>query len=657
MNRIEMYLRREPPPAISTGTVRCVPGLPSLALRAAATAALLLAASAVAADEPEVLVRVDRQRVYEGQAIQYFVFLNHVEDPSPPKLEGLTDFIVAYRGSDDRSIQRMSWINGRSTTVSEQGREYAYQLTPRRTGTLTIPSPVVPVGGRDLRGEAITVEVLPAEGQDVVLMEIAVDRTDVFPQQPFAVTLAMWIRELPRPMERRNPLALASSPPQVQIPWVRDDQLPEGIRPETDWQQWLLPMKNGQAGFVVNGIQEQQSVFSMFDGPDYALFLPEGQPADDPRGGAKRYWRYAFSRTFVPSRPGTYTFGPASLDWLDRRRPGDASIYALARPVAVTVKEVPAEGRPATFTGAIGKFRLQAALRPTELRVGDPATLVLTLGGQGALDAVAAPDLSQQPEFKDFRFYEATEAHKADEAQFTYSLRPLRAGITAFPPVPMTYFDVDQGRYLTLRSEPIPLHVSAAESLAEDEIVAAALPPAQAAPTARREGIYGNVTDLDDVRDDSVQPARWFAGLGVLAGGMGVLAMVIHRRRRPTSADTLRRRGAAARARERLSQAREHFAHGKVREGAERVRAALAGLVASYAAVPDAGLTASDVRGLLVEMGVADEQRDALVRLLDRCDALLYGATDAAHHRLPDDAAELVDAILPALRRRRGGLR
>ena len=65
-----------------------------------------------------------------------------------------------------------------------------------------------------------------------------------------------------------------------------------------------------------------------------------------------------------------------------------------------------------------------------------------------------------------------------DRRQFTYSLRPRTADIKAFPPVALSYFDVDRERYVTLRTEPIPLRVAAARQLADGEIAMARPKPA-----------------------------------------------------------------------------------------------------------------------------------------------------------------------------------
>jgi hypothetical protein len=49
------------------------------------------------------------------------------------------------------------------------------------------------------------------------------------------------------------------------------------------------------------------------------------------------------------------------------------------------VAPFPAEGRPAGFVDALGKFTLALEVAPRELEVGEKLQLVLTIAGQGNL--------------------------------------------------------------------------------------------------------------------------------------------------------------------------------------------------------------------------------------------------------------------------------
>ena len=52
--------------------------------------------------------------------------------------------------------------------------------------------------------------------------------------------------------------------------------------------------------------------------------------------------------------------------------------------LTLTVKPLPAEGRPASFTGAVGQFSVHTQVDKTRVRVNTPVELILAITGRGA---------------------------------------------------------------------------------------------------------------------------------------------------------------------------------------------------------------------------------------------------------------------------------
>jgi hypothetical protein len=328
-------------------------------------------------------------------------------------------------------------------------------------------------------------------------------------------------------------------------------------------------------------------------------------------------------------------------------------IYAASKPLAILVKDVPAEGRPESYIGAIGHFGLEADLTPRQSRVGDPMTFTLTVRGSGSLTAVKSPDLGKMPAVtKRFKVYDATQKTEADAARFVYSLRPLEEGQEPFPAVPVAYFDVDRGQYLTLQTAPLPITITRAERLSGDQIVAAPRAGGALAKEleARREGIYANISDLSAVRDQSVRPAYWLAGLGGCAATYALLAAVtVVVRRRARDRASLRRRSAAARARHRLQEAVAQWQAQHVREAADLIQDSFTGLIADVANLHDAGLTPRDVLQHLQKWDFPEALADRVRALMDSCDAARYGGA-SQFGGLGEESQKALEAVLEALR-------
>ncbi|MGO8744384.1 MAG: BatD family protein [Thermoguttaceae bacterium] len=609
---------------------------------------------------PRMTVELGQAEIFEGQSVVYRITVENVENPKTPELGNMADFDVAFQGQRSLDSRQITNINGVIQLVIHRGREFHYRLTPKRTGQLMIPSPKLEVDGKTLTGTAERLVVLPPNAQDLAAVELAVDHPVVYPTQPFTVTLSVFVKQLPPPASDRDPLSVQRTPPVLRIPWLTDQDLPGGLSPKEDWQHWVKGFIDREgAGFGINELV-RQTAFSLFAENDAVAFRPRPKTVQrrDAQGQAATYYRYDFPRTFTAKQIGPIVFAAVTLQGTFAERANaqeqlvGKEIYAASKPLLIAVKDVPKDGRPDSYSGAIGHFQIAADLTPRQSKVGDPLTFTLTLRGSGSLAGAKAPELSKSAVAARFKVYEATQKSEADAVHFVYSLRPLAEGDEPFPAVPVAYFDVDQGRYETLQSEPIPLRITKAEQLSGDQIVAS---PRAGSPTgkdleARREGIFANISDVALARDQSVRPGLWLIGLaGCLGAYPLIVAVTVFVRRRAQDKSALRRRAAAARARGRLREAVAQWRAGQVREAADHVQDALAGLVADLADLHDAGLTPKDVLERFQQWGLPETLIGRVRRLLEACDAARYGGAIPSTV-LTDEAEPLLEDVIEALR-------
>jgi len=631
---------------------------------------VVLTGSLRAADEAELIVELAREAIYEGESVRYRVTLNHVENPGPPQLEGVdTDFEVEPAGEQSLNSHRVTIINGRRSEIRRFGRAYDYLLTPRRAGILDIPAPVAQVDGRLLRGRSLTLEVIAPQDQDTVVLEIRSDRESVYPMQEFTVTLHVAIKALPDPFSKSDAIELLQQldqrvpMPALAVPWVDDEKLPAGVKPKRSWRKWVTKYNSdSRAGFSLNNVVKSSGLSFLAESPMPFLPQPRRIEKKDQAGVGVQYWDFEFARSFTPHQLGTLRFGPVTLKGTfvtevnSQNEATTRPIYAVARPLVVTAKDVPSDGRPESYLGAIGHFEVANQLVPTQAKVGDPLTLTITLRGQGTLEAARAPDLTAIPAVIDrFRVYEATGETRGGQRQFTYSLRPLQAGTVEFPSIPLSYFDVQQEKFITLRTEPISLIVSQAEQLDDDEIaLAGAGNGRQAAIEASQDGVLVNINDLSILTDQSVDAPRWF----LLFAGMGgayVLVLVVSDQVRQFfgDRDLQRRRLAPGRARRRLQGAGTQIQAGKWRVAVDALGGALIGLVADVAGMEESGLTSAEVETQLRNMGVETEIVRRTSELLETCDGVRYGASHRALQGLDDQAGLLLDELITNLKRKK----
>ena len=89
----------------------------------------------------------------------------------------------------------------------------------------------------------------------------------------------------------------------------------------------------------------------------------------------------------VPRRAGTLEIPSI------RARLGDRT--GRSRPVRLSIKPVPAEGRPAEFLGGVGPFTLKAEAVPATVRVGQELEYRITVTGPAAWGMTDRPELKR----------------------------------------------------------------------------------------------------------------------------------------------------------------------------------------------------------------------------------------------------------------------
>jgi hypothetical protein len=281
---------------------------------------------------------------------------------------------------------------------------------------------------------------------------------------------------------------------------------------------------------------------------------------EDLRGAKVGYWEYSFERMFVAKEIGEVLMGPVILKGVfasganTRGELTGELVYAVADAAKIEVREAPLEGRPDSYVGAIGRFEIGAELTPKQVKVGDPMTYTVWLRGEGTLDNATAPNLELVPEVaSSFRVHEGSEETRDNERRFTYSVRPRSSGIKQFPALSLAYFDYSKEKYVTLNAPAIPIEVAESSQLGDADIaMAAASGGVRTGPESRAEGIFANIIDDSQLRDDRVRPERWFLMLGCMAGVFLVTTAVTQQvRRRTNDMPGRRRRTATSRARDR----------------------------------------------------------------------------------------------------------
>ena len=172
--------------------------------------------------------------------------------------------------------------------------------------------------------------------------------------------------------------------------------------------------------------------------------------------------------TLFPSKVGEITIDPAKLIVPGSFFRSGAELYT--EPVVVNVKQLPANA-PASFTGAVGQFELNASVDTTESKVNEPITWNVSLTGAGNINAVPDPVWPEIDGWRSFESQATINAQTQDGIMggskvYERLLVPGQPGQFTVPALEYSYFDPSTEEYKTLTTLTIPVNIAPGDGTA-----------------------------------------------------------------------------------------------------------------------------------------------------------------------------------------------
>ncbi len=382
------------------------------ALFVACATGLLLSPAAWAATFNATL---DRNNVAVGESLTLTLSFEGGAAPQPA-LPGIPGLQVTGTSSS----QSFKMING----VTSAQVNYQYTLIATQEGEITIPAMTLKIDGQTLTSQPIKLTVTKAP-------VVSATQAEGTPSDAFAKLI------LPK-----NEVYFGETvPAEVRLYFqnVRDVHMPE----------------ISADGFTMTPInQRPEQTQAQMNGITYNLAI--------------------FKFTLSPAKTGTLKVGPAKVSMAIMTEPRrdffGQTVFARVRPALIVSEEatlrvlpLPTQNKPASFSGAIGRFTMQMSASPASLAVGDPITVRVRISGRGALESLRLPE---QPAWRDFKSYPPSSKVESTDPlglegtkNFELVISPQNAAIKVLPPFEFSYFDSALKTYKTLSSQAVPLQV------------------------------------------------------------------------------------------------------------------------------------------------------------------------------------------------------
>jgi hypothetical protein len=377
---------------------------------------VVLASGALAARAAaDVTVKVSSRQIHVDEILTVVI---QVEGPdaqsaklvgSPPPGQRLDPVSRAPSVS-----QQLTVVNGRRSRTTELELTYA----PTEAGEARVPSFVISTSAGRERTEAIPIEVLPGRSPEPLGVEARLDRSTIYVGETVQLDYVLRVRGVsPRGIE---PDRLPPLPG-----FVIDD----------------APMRPGEIKKSATDDQGREWT-------EYLLFRRRLTPT---RTGELEIPPVVFA-TSVLRKEREDPFGFGFGFGMDRYR----RVEMLAPRKAITVRPLPEEGRPAEFSGAVGRFELAGDV-PDVAGVGDAFNLELVVEGEGSLETASPPRVSSTANVE---IYPPVEGRSEEgERRWSFPIVPRTSGTIRVGSARFSYFDPASRRYEIAEAGPFELEV------------------------------------------------------------------------------------------------------------------------------------------------------------------------------------------------------
>ena len=387
-----------------------------------------------------------------------------------------------------------------------------------------------------------------------------------------------------------------------------------------------------------------------------------------------KIYNTALLRTYVliPQQSGTITIEPAELVCLVNVRAAQSASSSLfdrffqdeyqtirkrvtTPAIKVKVNPLPA-GQPASFGGGVGNFGISARLTTDNLKTHDAASLIITVSGRGNVALLEEPKVNFPP---DFEIYDTKTTENTDKSNggtsgsksFEYPFIPRSHGDFTIEPVEYSYYDVNAGKYVTLRTE--PLHVKVAKGKGGDST-----PVTTVNSGVERKDVKSLADDIRFIftgKPGLSGSGSFFVGsvffwillaLMILGATSVYLAFRKVAAMRADVAGTKNRR-ATKMAQKRLKLAGEYLDKNLYTAFYEELHKALIGFVSDKLNMDMSEISKDNIASALTEGGVSEEQTKAFTDLLDACEFARYspdGGNEAMRSHY-DAALKVISSI------------
>ena len=605
---------------------------------------ILLIGIALSALADEVVFKAQApKQVIVGRPFQITYTVNQrSRDLRAPEF---TDFDV-LSGPYTSTSSSTSFVNGKRTSSFEQ--TYTYMLMAQKVGTFTIAPATVKVDGENVQSNGVRIEVLPE------------DQTTT--SQPSSSS---------QPSQSRQ----SSSSSQASS----DNIFVRTIASKTKVHEQEALMITYKLYFANVDVTQLTNNTKL---PEFTGFLKQDLENGEIQTelehyNGRNYQTAVLYRTILyPQHSGDITIDPAKFEAVLRVQTQQRarSIFddffgsytnvtkMLTAPgVTIHVSALPS-GKPAGFSGGVGKFTLTPSISQTELQTNDAVTIKLDISGAGNMKLIKTPAIDWPEGFEPYdpkvtNNFKTTTAGVSGTKSIEYLAIPRSAGEYTIPAVQFSYFDIDEKAYKTLRTPEYTIRVKRGTSSRQTGGVASAEEGSEAVYYAQKEDIKQLGTDIRYIdtkqpvtrsRDHVITTTRFIWLWYVIPLLIAIILLIVLRKQIKEAADINRVRYKRANkvAQKRLKAAAVALKANDQNTFYAAIETAAWSYLSDRLSIPTADLNKENITTLLAQKGVSEALINEVKNVLSTAEFARYApSTDHAMDDLYKATTNLINNL------------
>lgn len=596
--------------------------------------AVFVATSAVAA-EPELTMQADRDKVGLEDTFHLDVTVSNASADMQVTLPKSEDFEILGRSS---STQMSYSVGAGGAGVVTHLQRYTLTVRANRQGKLTIPGASITTSSGVITTKPVTLEVVPGRLQ---------------PE-----------RRRPPPSGANNPFGF---PPGFFPPDMQDDQpsQPEELQadiPRGDSDLFIRASVDKTEPYAGEQVMLSIHLYSRVDlstvdnvtMPKLDGFLsldfrtPNQLVSEQRTIGGVPYREYLLrQKAIFPLKAGATTIDPPEADITTGLLFAGRRVHRKGNELKLTVRALP----PGPATAVVGRWRLSREISQTEVALGEPLQVKLTIEGRGNLQSLTLPPLGAPSSFKVFDPETAdkpnnTRAYVGGTRVIEYTLMPQQTGTFTLPAMTIPYFDPEARKYEEMRVDELTITVKPGANGATTQTVPGG--PALVDPSVKNQLVASGLKSLRHTAKfsapkNSLSTQAWFLPVALAPLLLTLLAMgfvFVKGSLGPESAESIQKRQAKA-ARKRLAVADELMKKGSTADFYAEVERALSAFISAKLGVNVAGMQRTELLERLTQAGLSEIDRKRIAHVLETCDLGRYapGMGDASARKSALDEA------------------